>query len=150
MWELNVHTGVWLRPPCVGCSTRWWPCQVTTMFTWAPLKSSLQLCLTSCGPKCSCCPPAPHTSYEVTFTKSLAVVRGCFYWFVGLHMHSDWSRNVTISVTFQKSCLILLAGQEMSLTKKCQSSGRSGFMVYLQYHPAVGGRQKEKSASTGV
>lgn len=48
--------------------------------------------------------------------------------------HKGLSRTSTISMcylTFQKSCLIQLAGQEMSLTKKCQSSGHPGFIVYL-------------------
>lgn len=42
-------------------------------------------------------------------------------------------------LTFQKSCLFQLAGQEMSLTWNCQSSGLPWFIVYLLYHPAVAG-----------
>lgn len=42
-------------------------------------------------------------------------------------------------LTFQKSCLFQLAGQEMSLTWNCQSSGLPWFIVYLLYRPAVAG-----------
>lgn len=64
--------------PCVGCSTQWRPCPVITTFTWAHPKSWLQLCLTSCGPKCSCCPPVPHTNCEAGLQKQPGCRLGWF------------------------------------------------------------------------
>lgn len=46
-------------------------------------------------------------------------------------VHQELSLFQCVAWQNKKLCLIQSAGQEMSLTKNCQSSGRPGFIVYL-------------------